>query len=242
MSSNFPVVLLSRPGSSMKIVPSIVQVVQVDLGDAAVIAAVLQEHKVDVVTSATPATAQKALVDGAKLAAVKLFLPSEYGFPTEGLTESALGTKSELTFSASVPEIRQYLFTRIYIGVFTEYIPRIVDYENGGKFKVIGRGHVPVSFTSLAEVTGFIAHILTTLPPTALEDRILGLTSVEHVDSITGNHGELKTFLHGISNTGRGSSGWDVVKADGQASNATGSPNALWEDHKWQSVKEVHKV
>jgi hypothetical protein len=47
---------------------------------------VFKEHKVDVVLSTvtTAATAaQKSLVDAAKLAAVKLFLPSEYGFVTE---------------------------------------------------------------------------------------------------------------------------------------------------------------
>ncbi|KAF7351369.1 NmrA domain-containing protein [Mycena sanguinolenta] len=200
-------------------------VVQVDLGDAAAIAAVFQEHKVDVVISATLVTVQKPSVDGAKIAAAKLFLPSEYGFPTEGHPESALGTKSEVAAylrSVNIPSLEYTQLTGSQIGVFTEYIPRIDDYENGGKFKVIDRGHVPVSFTSLVDVASFIAHILTTLPPTALEDRILRLegdrsslndlavlfkTSVEHVDSITSNHGELKTFLHGISNTGGGSSG-----------------------------------
>jgi hypothetical protein len=47
---------------------------------------VFKEHKVDVVLSTVTmaaTAAQKSLVDAAKLAAIKLFLPSEYGLVTE---------------------------------------------------------------------------------------------------------------------------------------------------------------
>lgn len=39
-------------------------------------------------------------------------------------------------------------------GLFTEYIPWLVDYPNGGKVKVIGKGEQPVSFTSVSDIAG----------------------------------------------------------------------------------------
>ncbi|KAF7353361.1 NmrA domain-containing protein [Mycena sanguinolenta] len=249
-AKSVPVVLLSRVGSSAKTVPSGVQVVQVDYSDATAVATVLKEHKVDVVLSTlgvTAVAAQNTLVDAAKLAAVKLFVPSEYGFTTDAKNEIAAYLKS-----LNIPS------TRIYNGGFTEYIPWLVDYENGGKIKIIGKGDVPVSFTSIADVAGFVAYVLTTLPPSELEDRILRLegerstlkdlaaqfkTSVEHVDSITSENGAFKATVQRILDTGAGSTGWDVVrKVEGQGNDAAGSANALWPGHQWQSIKEVHKL
>lgn len=93
------VVLLSRPGSSAKTVPSSVKVVQVDHNDAAAVAAVFKEHKVDVVLSTittAASAAQKSLVDAAKLASVKLFVPSEYGLPTVGYNDGPMGEKNQI--------------------------------------------------------------------------------------------------------------------------------------------------
>ncbi|KAF7351368.1 NmrA domain-containing protein [Mycena sanguinolenta] len=257
-AKNVPVILLSRPGSAAKTVPPNVQVVEVDFSDTFQIARALQKHNIDVVLSTlttTAAAAQKPLVDGAKLAGVKLFVPSEFGSPTEGHTEGPLGAKNEIAAylkSVGIPS------TRIYAGLFMEFIPWLVDYGNGGKIKVVGKGDAPVSYTSIADVAGFVAHVLTTLPPSELENRILRLegersslndlaaqfkTSVEYVDSITGEDGGLKTGLQGIMNSGGGSTGWDVVKkAEGQGNDAAGSANALWAGHRWQSIKEVHKL
>jgi len=256
--SNVSVVLLSRPGSSAKTVPSSVQVIQVDFSDAAAVAAVFKEHKVDVVLSTITATAaevQRSLVDAAKLAAVKLFVPSEYGFPTEGHTEGAVGAKNQIAAylkSVNIPS------TRIYTGLFTEFIPRLVDLSNDGKIKFIGKGEASVSFTSIPDIAGFVAYVLTNLPPSELEDRILRLegeraslndiaaqfkTTVEHVDSITGEGAELRTRLQHAMDAGAGSTGWDLVKkAEGTGSNAAGSANALWPGHQWKSIKEVHNL
>jgi len=257
-AQNVTVIVLSRPGSSTKTVPSGVQVVQVDFNDAVAVAAVLKEHKVDVVLSTvttTASAAQKSLVDAAKLAAIKLFVPSEYGFPTEGQTQGPLAVKNEIAEylkSANIPS------TRIYTGAFTEFIPWLADYSAGGKIKVIGKGDAPISYTSIPDIAGFVAYILTTHPPSELENRILRLegdraslnelavqfkTSVEHVDSIEGEGGEFKTRLHNLIDAGAGSTGWDGVKnAEGTGSNAAGSGNALWPGHHWQTIKEVHKL
>ncbi|KAJ6487749.1 hypothetical protein C8R45DRAFT_1074303 [Mycena sanguinolenta] len=272
-AKSVPVVLLSRLGSPAKTVPSGVQVVHVDFSDATAVAAVLKEHKVDVVLSTFGVTAtavQKTLADAAKLGAVKLFVPSEYsaqllmnfvqclalyGFPSDGYTQGPLAAKNEIAAylkSLNIPS------TRIYNGGFIQYIPWLTDYENGGKIKIVGKGDVPVSFTSIADVAGFVAYILTMLPPSELEDRILRLegerstlkdlavqfkTSVEHVDAIAGEGGAFKATVQRILESGAGSTGWDVVgKAEGQGSNAAGSANALWPGHQWQSIKEVHKL
>ncbi|KAJ7735996.1 hypothetical protein B0H14DRAFT_3898589 [Mycena olivaceomarginata] len=252
------VVLLSRPGSSAKTVPSSVKVVQVDYNDAAAVAAVFKEHKVDVILSTittAASAAQKSLVDAAKLATVKLFVPSEYGLPTVGYNDGPMGEKNQIAAylkSSGIPS------TRIFVGLFTEYIPWLVDYSNGGKFKVMGKGEAPVSFTSVPDIAGFVAYVLTNLPSSELEDRILRLegerssfnviatqfkTSIEHVDSITGEAGETKTSLQRKMNVGAGSTGWDVMKnAEGTGRNAAGSANALWPGHQWKSIKEVHNL
>ncbi|KAJ7777331.1 hypothetical protein B0H16DRAFT_1683984 [Mycena metata] len=257
-AKNVSVILLSRPGSSAKIVPSGVKVVEVDTSDAAAVAAVFKEHKVDVVLSTVTtlaASAQKPLVDGAKEAGVKLFVPSEYGMPTDGHTEGVLGAKNEIAAylkTIGVPS------ARIYTGHFTKYIPGLVAYADTKKIHVVGKGEAPVSFTSIPDIAGFTAHILTTLPPPSLENRIFRIEGerttlnalgplfgapVEHVDAITGELGQMKTMLHRITDTGAASTGWDAVnKREGTGSDAAGSANALWEGHQWKTIKEVHRL
>jgi hypothetical protein len=100
---------------------------------------------------------------------------------------------------------------------------------------------------------GFVAYVLTSLPPSELQDRIfrlegertslndLGLqlgTAVEHVDRIEGD--ELKTGLLKLLDSGAGSTGWDEAhKREGSGSDAAGSANGLWPGHSWKSIKEV---
>src|ERR1700761_3250145 len=86
LSCNASVILLSRPGSPEKTVPPTVDVIRVDYSDVAEVAAVFKRHRVDVViaTVGKPAIlVQKQLVDAAKLASVKLFVPSEFATPTD---------------------------------------------------------------------------------------------------------------------------------------------------------------
>ncbi|KAJ7677336.1 NAD(P)-binding protein [Mycena rosella] len=249
------VVLLSRPESSTKSVPPGVQVAKVDYNDAQAVAAVFKEHKVDVVLATLGSRAidaQKPLVEAAKLAAVKLFAPSEYGMATDGYTEGVLGDKKQIADdlkAAGIPSVR------FYTGMFTEGIPRLVGYPEHGKVRIVGKGEVPVSWTSIPDIAGFVAHVLTTLPPSELENRgfriegdrttmnelgALFKTSVEHVDHITGEGGEFTTFLLTVLESGAGSTGWnETTKSEGSGSAAAGSANALWPGHKWQTIKEV---
>ncbi|KAJ6534614.1 hypothetical protein DFH09DRAFT_932100, partial [Mycena vulgaris] len=199
--------------------------------------------------------AQKSLVEAARLAAVKLFVPSEYGMPTEGHSEGLLGDKHRIAEdlkAAGIPSVR------FYTGVFIEFIPWFVGYPEHGKFRIVGKGEVPISFTSAADIAGFVAHVLTTLPASELESRVFRLegdrgsltdiaaqfkASVEHVEHITGENGELKTLLLARMDTGAGSTGWDeATKSEGSGSKAAGSANALWPGHQWKTVKDVHNL
>ncbi|KAJ7144906.1 hypothetical protein C8R43DRAFT_890976 [Mycena crocata] len=260
-AQNVSVVLLSRPKSASKPVPAGVAVAEVDFNDAAGVAAVLQKHQVDVVlvtTATTAAGAQKPLVDAAKVANVKLFVPSEFGAPTDGPTEG--NNKIEGPLGAK-NKIAEYLkgvgipSARFFTGLFIEYVPWLVEFSDG-KIKLVGKGEAPVSFTSIADIAGFVAHVLTTLPPAELEDRIFRLqgdranlaslgplfnATIEHVAAIKGEEGEFKTAMQIGMDTGAGSTGWDGVrKVEGTGASAAGSANALWPGHHWKSIKEVH--
>ncbi|KAK7032841.1 NmrA domain-containing protein [Favolaschia claudopus] len=257
-AKNVPVILLSRPNSSAKTVPEGVKVITVDLADADAVAKVLKEHSVDVVISTVTTAAvsgQKALIDAAKLATVKLFVPSEFGHPTDGHTHGPLGEKAEIgkyLKSVGIPS------TRIYTGPFVQFVPWLIGTE--GKFQIIGKGDTPFSVTSIPDIAGFVAHILTTAPPSELENRILRLqgdrptlngiaaqfkATPVYVDKITGR-GELDGFLTGLFvaiEEGAGSTGWVFdKKAEGTGSEAAGSANALWPGHHWQTIKDVHNV
>ncbi|KAJ7741373.1 hypothetical protein B0H16DRAFT_1862411 [Mycena metata] len=204
--------------------PSGVQFVQVETSDIAAVTAVLKEHKVEVVIStinaSTPenAAAQKPAIDAAKAAAVKLYVPSEFGCPSEGHTEGSLGAKNknaEYAKSVGLPSVR------IYTGLFTDYIPLLTGYNTNGKIRVIGKGEAPVSFTALSDITGFVVHALTTLPASELENRTFPLegdratlkelatkfnTSVDHVDSVPGAGGDFIAHLLKVLDAGSGTS------------------------------------
>ncbi|KAJ7178003.1 hypothetical protein C8R46DRAFT_1075566 [Mycena filopes] len=252
-AQNASVVILSRPGSNKSAPPGTnVPVVPVDLSDAEAIAAVLKAHKVDVVLSTVGgllAAAQRPLVDAAKLASVKLFVPSEYGTPTDGYTEGFLASKNQIVEhlkTVGIPSLR------VYTGPFFDAITWLVDYDDHKTFKIIGKGEAPVSFTAIDDVVGFLAYVLTTLPPSELENRILRLEGeraslkavaalfkapIEYVESIQGQ--PAKTALLGIADIGAASTGWDFAnKKEGSGSNAAGSANALWPGHQWKTIKD----
>ncbi|KAJ7671598.1 hypothetical protein DFH06DRAFT_1083086 [Mycena polygramma] len=258
VAKNVSVVLLSRPGSAPKEVPKSVEVVHVDYTNAAAVAEVFKQHKVEVVlpTITTTASAtQKPFADAAKLAGVKLFVPSEYGCPTDGHTDDLLAPKNEIAEylkSINIPS------ARIYVGNFIEFIPWITSFGETGKFTIVGKGDAQMSFTSIGDIAGFVAHILTTLPASELENRIFRIqgdrgsfhsvasqfkTTVEHVDTISGETGPIKTALLTLFDTGAASTGWDAAnKVERTGSEAAGSSNALWEGHHWKTIKEVHNL
>ncbi|KAJ7039627.1 hypothetical protein C8F04DRAFT_1085933 [Mycena alexandri] len=251
-AKNVSVILLSR--SSTKAPPSGVQLVQVDTSDAAAVTVVLKEHKIDVVISTIDVGAgewdvvQKPVVDAAKAAAVKLYVPSEFGCPTDGHTEEMLGGKNK--FAGYVKSIG-VPYLRIYSGAFIEYVPLFTG--PNGKIPVIGKGDTPISLTCVPDIAGFLVHVLTTLPPSELENRTLRIegdratlneialrvkTTADYLDSVEGKEGKFLTHMLKLFEYGGGSNGWDEVnKREGSEGAASG--NALWPGHHWQTIEEV---
>ncbi|KAJ6467373.1 hypothetical protein C8R45DRAFT_938717 [Mycena sanguinolenta] len=117
---------------------------------------------------------------------------------------------------------------------------------------------VPVLLTSVPDIAGFVAYVLTTVPPSELENSIFRLegdrlslndlatqlnATVEHVDSIDGAAGPFRTYLLEILDRGAGNTGWDEAnKTEGSGINAAGSSNALWPGHHWRTAKEVLNI
>ncbi|KAK7017734.1 NmrA domain-containing protein [Favolaschia claudopus] len=250
-SQNVSILLLSRPDSPPKTVPSNVEVVPVNYDDTEAVAAVLKSHNVEVVLSTVgiPGLAsQTTLVDAAKLAGVQLFSPSEYATPTDAQPPGSdnpaggTGTKNKVAEYMNIVGLPSL---RIFTGAFTEGIPSLF-------------GEAPVSFTSIPDIAGFVAYILTRLPPSQLSNRIMRLqgeriplntlgtlfhTTVKHVDRIDGDGGELKTSLLKLLDSGAGSTGWDAAnKREKTGDDAAGSGNKLWPGHDWRSIKEVLKL
>ncbi|KAF7306430.1 NmrA domain-containing protein [Mycena indigotica] len=259
VAKNLPIVVIARPGSkSVANLPAGAKSALVDIANAAAVAAVLKDHKVDVVISTLgmqAIAAQTPLIEAAKEAGIKLFVPSEFGFPTEGHTSGLLAEKyeiSELLKRVGIPSLR------IYTGMFMDFIPMAFGYEKTKKIIVIGKGEAPVSVTSVADITGFVVHVLTTLPPIALENKIFRIqgdrvsandlgplfgTTVEHVNDIPGPHAADLKALMLIADAGAGSTGWDVVAGkEGTGDNAAGSANKLWPDHQWKTIKEFYNL
>ncbi|KAJ7456774.1 hypothetical protein B0H11DRAFT_1874368 [Mycena galericulata] len=256
-AQNLPVVVLARPGSkSTDKLPAGAKLVTVDTSDAAAVAAVFKEHTVDVVLSTVTGHAigaQKSFIEAAKAANIKLFVPSEYGVPTEGLNEGIWSDKNQIAEqlkSAGIPSLR------IYNGLFTEYIPWLFLNAETKKIHIVGKGESPLSTTALPDVAGFVVHVLATLPSAELENKIFRIegertkandlgalfkTAVEYVTEIPGETGDIKTRVATGLNSGLGSTGWSVVtKSEGTGDAAAGSANKLWPGHHWKTIKEVH--
>ncbi|KAJ7056578.1 hypothetical protein C8F01DRAFT_992790, partial [Mycena amicta] len=145
---------------------------------------------VQVVLSTVPTQAagsQKAFVGAAKIAGVRLFVPSEYGLPTNS-PGRAIGTEERAYLKQiGIP------FTRIYTG------PRLVGYPE--TVKIVGEGNAPLSTTAIDDIGSFVAHILTSVPVSELENQTFRLqgdrlhlkdmgtilnAKVEYVDEIPG--------------------------------------------------------
>ncbi|KAK7028328.1 NmrA domain-containing protein [Favolaschia claudopus] len=252
------VVLLSRSGlddTKLETLPAKVSVAKVDTADSAAVAAIFEQHKVDVVVSTISSGAvgaQTVLVDAAKSAGVRLFVPSEFGMSTEGDVNNPKNKIIAYTESVGVP------YARFFNGMITEFLPMLIGVKEHGKVRIVGKGDAPVSFTSIVDVTGFVAYVLTSLAPSELENRTFRIegdratmnelggifnTEVEHVDEISGPMGGFATMMLRIVDTGVGSTGWDAEKkAEKTGSEAAGSANGLWPGHHWKSIKEVHNL
>jgi hypothetical protein len=250
------VVALARPSSTSTSSPLLegAKIATADYADVKAVASVLREHKVEVLISAVAYGAlpsQSTIADASKEAGVKLFVPSEFGLPTEGGKGGHLVIKSQFADylkSLGIPSLR------FYTGMFMEFIPLFTGVDTG-KFLILGKGDASFSTTALDDVAGFTAHVLTSLPPAKLHDatfRVEGERTsfnkvgalyasknipVEHVTSLPEGYVK-QTLLQGLFEQGRGSSGWDNY-ADKDVPEDAHSGNAAWPGHQWKTVKEI---
>ncbi|KII86373.1 hypothetical protein PLICRDRAFT_287151 [Plicaturopsis crispa FD-325 SS-3] len=236
-------------------VPSGVKSATVDYADNAALVALFKEHAVEVVISAVgfPAIAwQKDLAAAAKEAGVSLFVPSEFGMPSEGWKDNGvLSVKSDVidyVRSIGLP------FTLYYTGMFAEYLPFFGAIETG-KFYIVGKGETPLTFTAISDIGGFVAHTLTHLAPSQLANATLriegtrttlleaatlygGKYPVMHVDAFPSDvpSAEVRTWGQKQIEQGAASSGFDP-RIGKEGAERADSANGLWEGHVWKDLK-----
>ncbi|KAF9243759.1 hypothetical protein BU15DRAFT_42583 [Melanogaster broomeanus] len=250
------VIVLTRP-SSNKVLPQGVEVVQVDYADISTVTDALKEHSIEVLISTLSGeglAAQIPLADAAKAAGVQLYVPSEFGAPTEGAQEWMWGAKNKTAVyskSIGLPSLR------LYTGLFPEYVSLITAVAETGRFLIVGKGEAPVSFTALADIGEYLAYVLTTLPPDQLHDKILRIEGqrstmreigalfaekapIEHVDNIPSSvpFAHMREFLQMKFEMGAGSTGWDISTGK-EGSEPAGGANELYPGFKFKTVQET---
>ncbi|CAK5266032.1 unnamed protein product [Mycena citricolor] len=247
------VILLSR--SASKTVPANVQVVQIpSYDDVPAVTAALKAHNVEVIVSTLNVAAlpaQLALVDAAQQAGVKLFVPSEFSFTTEGATEGMLGEKQKTIDklqSVGVP------YLRMFTGLFIEFVPWAVNYNaEAKKLCVVGKAEGPVSVVSSADIGDYLAHIFTHQPASALENKVLRIegerlqgfrslgplfgAEVVTVKAMEGELAHFKDMLMSLADQGLATTGYGVKGLSDEEASKSG--NALWPGHQWKTVKDV---
>ncbi|EIW74779.1 NAD(P)-binding protein [Coniophora puteana RWD-64-598 SS2] len=253
------VVVLSRPESTSTF-PSHpnLAVERVKYDDVGAVAAILKKSSIEVLVSAVGGgglEGQTLLADAAKQSGVQVFVPSEFGIPTEGVTEGFAVVKTRVAdYSKSIG----LPAARVYTGAFADQASWIGSVKEKGKFLVLNPGDKAFSLTSLSDIGGFVAYALTSLPPTKLKDAtfrlqgdrlsIIGLANLFHElksvpvervnkfpEDIPGV--QAKAYLAAQFNVGKGSSSWDHVQNKDLGPGAIS--NNLWEGHKWQTIREV---
>jgi len=261
------VTVLTRPDSttSFPAHPNL-KVERANPTDINTVSVVLKKHGIEVLVSTVGPTAtasQHALVDAAKQAGVRLFVPSEFGMTTEGVKDAPrVAAKAEVSRyakSIGLPTLR------VYNGAFADFIPMLGSVQRG-TFLVLDppQGHgppLPFSITSLADMGGFVAHVLTTLPPARLQDTTLRIEGdrmtfldlanlysriksvpVEHVSDLPTDVGPddfrvWRKYLLEETNAGRSRVTWDPVQ--GKDLGLEALSNGLWEGHKWKTAEEA---
>ncbi|KAG2120498.1 uncharacterized protein F5147DRAFT_662174 [Suillus discolor] len=257
-----PILVIARPTSkNTSALPDNdpnLKVVRADYTSASEVSAILRENKVDVLISTVTfffggVVVQDVLADAAKEAGVKLFVPSEFGVspPAAGLVHEkhAFAVYAK---SIGLPTLR------VYNGLFHDFVPWLTALAETGKFHIVSKGDMPGSFTAISDVAGYVAHILTTQPPSRLLDvevRIEGQRAtlseisalykgsvpVVHCDALPIEGvlaADVRTSYQQGFDVGRASCGWNPDTKTDDAELAS-KDNSLWEGHRWLTIGEV---
>lgn len=257
-----PILVIARPTSTnTSALPDDdlnLKVVRADYTSASEVSAVLRENKVDVLISTVTfffggVVVQDVLADAAKEAGVKLFVPSEFSVspPTVGLAHEKYAF-AVYAKSIGLPTLR------VYNGLFHDFVPWLTALTETGKFHIVGKGDMPGSFTAISDVAGYVAHILTTQPPSRLLDvevRIEGQRTtlseisalykgsvpVVHCDALPTEGvfaADVRTRYQQGFDVERASCGWNPDTETDNAELAS-KDNSLWEGHRWLTIGEV---
>ncbi|KAI0276930.1 hypothetical protein BGY98DRAFT_1097837 [Russula aff. rugulosa BPL654] len=164
------VIVLSRQGSENTI-QSEAKVIQVDYSNDASIRHVLTG--VDVVISTVPEAAfdvQWKIAVAAKEVDVKLFVPSEFGGISEGVSEGIDVEKANVQAQLKALGLP---YTSFYTGAFADqiWVPFINLDLTSGKVSVGGDGNKSMPFTSRTDVARYVSYVLTHLPSEQLKNR-----------------------------------------------------------------------
>jgi len=116
---------------------------------------------------------QVPIAQAAKAAGASVFLPSEFGGPTENL-QGLLGGKG--TLHAKLREVGPPLLL-VYTGPFADYSwnPLVNLDVKCGKVAVGGDGNTPISWTARKDIARFLAHVLVHSPASRLQNQVLRL-------------------------------------------------------------------
>ncbi|KAJ7593629.1 hypothetical protein C8J56DRAFT_853325 [Mycena floridula] len=264
LSHNASTIILSRKSSKSS--PDFgAQVFKVDYDDVASVTSVFKDHSVDVVistlTHAGGLPAQYPIAEAAKAAGVKLFVPSEFGFVTEGATGDP--EKSFLVYKNNFAQHLKAIglpSARFYTGGFFSYVPWLTEFNVNGKINIIKKysGTQQITWTADQDIGGFVAHVLTTLPAKDLEFKEFRLQGqrasfveissllnkeIARVDELPegGEDNKYKVMLLEELETGFGSTGWDA-SIKGEGAEGAGSANKLWPGHEWITLQQFYKT
>jgi hypothetical protein len=262
LSSKSKSILESLPSSILSDVKDKIKFESVDYTDSSSVAQALKKHSVEVVIDTVhvyKGDYHIVLADAAKEAGVKLFFPPEYGFVT---VDNEIGGPWTEKWAVQKHCKKIGLDTVvIQNGSFMQFIPWMAGVtKQDRKFHIVGKGDKPISTTSLLDVAGFIAHICTTQPSSALKNAVFRIqgdratlqemaarlkltpTFVDAVPASDGIPGQknLQTTLQEMFETGRASVGWDF-KEDKEREEWVASGNKFWEGHKWTKIEEVNE-
>ncbi|KAI9457886.1 NAD-P-binding protein [Russula earlei] len=116
---------------------------------------------------------QVTVAEAAKAAGASVFVPSEYGGPTENLP-GPLGAKG--TLQAKLREVGPPTLV-VYTGPFADFawIPVVHLDVASGKVSVGGDGNSKISWTARGDLARFLAHVLVHAPASRLQNQTLRL-------------------------------------------------------------------
>ncbi|KAG1743816.1 hypothetical protein EDB19DRAFT_1697078 [Suillus lakei] len=235
-----PILVIARPASTnVAALPADdpnLKVVRADYTSASEISTVLREHKVDVLISTVTlvfggVVGQNVLADAAKEAGVKLFVPSEFGIKPQLAKGGLAFQKTDFAVYAKSIELPTL---RVFNGLFYEFVPWLTALADTGKFHIDPLLQYP-------DVAGYVAHILTTQPPSRLLDVEIqiegqratlseigalykGRAPVVHCDALPTEgvvNAHFRTFFQKHVGAGGGSSGWNPVTESDDAESAS---------------------